>query len=477
MKKFLYILPMMAFVFFAMTTGVFAAPVDDFVITVKTDNIGDSTDTQFTIPTVGGGYNYSVDCDNDGVDEVTGQTGSYTCDYGAGNTGTYTIRIKHNDLINHTGFPRIYFNNSGDKDKILSVNQWGTTHWTSMYSAFRGCSNLNSATAIDNGGGVVPAWATDSPDLSSVANMGNMFLSASAFNQDISSWDTSSITNMKRMFYYTSAFNQNIGNWNTSQVTDMNGMFHFASAFNQDIGNWNTEKVEYMYQMFSGATSFNQDIGNWNTEKVVSMYQMFEGVTLSTVNYDALLNGWNAQTLKNGVNFNGGNSKYCAVTAHDNMTSATGHNWTITDGGAQSDCQAPILSEQTLIGSTFDTTPNYTFNTDEEGIITYGGSCSSVTTNAIAGDNIITLNELSPGTYNNCTIIVTDAVGNISNTLTILEFTIDTTAPTLTQKTPVPTPTDDTTPSYTFNTDEAGIKKIKLCKEFIRKGEKLSVDW
>ena len=66
------------------------ALTDDFVITVKTDNLstGSSNSTQFTIPTYAGEtYNYNVDCDNDGSDEATGQTGSYTCDYGTGNEG------------------------------------------------------------------------------------------------------------------------------------------------------------------------------------------------------------------------------------------------------------------------------------------------------------------------------------------------------------------------------------------------------
>ena len=63
------------------------APTNDFVIKVKTDYLstGSSNSTQFIIPTKGGGYNYNVDCDNDGSDEATGQTGSYTCDYGTGN--------------------------------------------------------------------------------------------------------------------------------------------------------------------------------------------------------------------------------------------------------------------------------------------------------------------------------------------------------------------------------------------------------
>ena len=57
-----------------------------------------------------------------------------------------------------TGFPRIYFNNGGDKDKLLTIEQWGTGHWTSMSSAFYGCSNL-------------AGQASDAPDLSGVVYM------------------------------------------------------------------------------------------------------------------------------------------------------------------------------------------------------------------------------------------------------------------------------------------------------------------
>ena len=70
---------------------------------------------------------------------------------------------------------------------------------------------------------------------------------------------------------------------------------------------------------------------------------------------------------------------------------------------------APIIAEVTAVATpTNDSTPNYTFSSTEAGTITYGGSCSSSTTIAIAGNNTITLNTLSNGTYSNCTITVTD---------------------------------------------------------------------
>jgi surface protein len=399
------------------------ADTDDFVITVRTNNPGTSSNTQFRIPTYSQEtYNYNVDCDNDGTYEATWQTGDYTCNYAL--AGTYTVRIK--DMSGGIGFPRIYFNNGGDKDKLLTIEQWGTGRWTSMNSAFSGCSNLagqasdapnlwnvtdmrrmfywatafnqdiggwdtaavtnmrymfaaatafnqdiggwNTA-AVTNMSGMFASATAFNQDIggwntAAVTDMSGMFATATAFNQDIGSWNTAAVTNMGAMFAQATAFNQDIGGWNTAAVTDMVGMFLLATAFNQDIGGWNTAAVTNMYSMFYGAAAFNQDIGRWNTAAVTDMGGMFDGavtfnqdiggwdvsmltdatnifngVTLSTANYDALLIGWDAQVLKSGVIFDGGNSTYCAAeTARYNMISSDG--WSITDGGK--DCSAQI---------------------------------------------------------------------------------------------------------------------------------------
>jgi hypothetical protein len=90
-----------------------------------------------------------------------------------------------------------------------------------------------------------------------------------------------------------------------------------------------------------------------------------------------------------------------------------------------------VLTEVTAItAQTTDTTPDYTFNSTESGAIAYGGSCSSSTTIAVSGNNLITLNSLSNGTYADCTITVSKTISteNLEKTfsgfLTISSFTV-----------------------------------------------------
>jgi len=116
-----------------------------------------------------------------------------------------------------------------------------------------------------------------------------------------------------------------------------------------------------------------------------------------------------------------------------------------------------VLKEVTAVPSlTTDNTPKYTFSSNIAGTIAYGGSCSSSTTTANQGNNTITLDSLSDGTYSDCTITVDVADSTLINSLTMSSFTIDSTAETLLEVTAVTTPTKDTTPNYTFSTNEAG---------------------
>ena len=62
--------------------------------------------------------------------------------------------------------------------------------------------------------------------------------------------------------------------------------------------------------------------------------------------------------------------------------------------------------------------------------------------------------SLSDGTYSDCSINVTDTAGNVSDTLTLTSFEVDTTAPTIIEVTAVTATTSDSTPDYTFSSDE-----------------------
>ncbi|WP_299557240.1 BspA family leucine-rich repeat surface protein [Seonamhaeicola sp.] len=266
-------------------------PQSAFVTTWKTDNTGVSSDNQITIPTNQFlTYNYTVDW-GDGT--TTSETGEATHSYVA--PGTYTVSI--------TGdFPQIQFANQGDKDKLLTIDQWGDIEWQSMAGAFHGCSNLDVVAAdIPNFPNAVSLQSMfngcvslvgnsnfNNWDISKVTSLSSMFSGASNFNQDIGAWDTSSVLRMQCTFFNASIFNQDIGNWNTALVTNMSTMFAQATVFNQDIGNWDTSSVTTMANMFSNARAFNQDIGNWNTATVISMDNMF----LDAVSFNQNVASW-----------------------------------------------------------------------------------------------------------------------------------------------------------------------------------------
>ena len=56
------------------------------------------------------------------------------------------------------------------------------------------------------------------------------FSDATAFNQDISSWDVSNVTNIAGMFRYASAFNQDLTKWCVTKFTSEPSFFSQSSA-------------------------------------------------------------------------------------------------------------------------------------------------------------------------------------------------------------------------------------------------------
>ncbi len=302
MKNTFYLLFSILFIF--NINIIFAAGTDDFIITIKTDNLGTSSSTQFTIPTTGTEYEYTVDCDDSGpMTETEIQNGTYTCDYGDGNEGTYTIRIVGT-------FPQIYFNDTWDKAKILSIEQWGTGPWRTMENAFDGCSNLvinasdtpdlSEATSLSymfqNAANLNNSTGNWNWDTSTITNMDSVFSGASEFNQNISSWNTALVTSMRNMFMLT-AFNQDISSWDVGEVRDFSGMFT-STPFNQDIASWDTKNATNMSWMFYNASNFNQDISGWDVSSVTLMPRMFEGATSFNQDLGADETDWNTSNVE-----------------------------------------------------------------------------------------------------------------------------------------------------------------------------------
>lgn len=254
-------------------TGDSQSSTCSFVTTWKTDNPGSSNSNQITLPTLagGGGYNYTVDW-GDGNTDI-GVTSSSPNTHTYASPGTYTVTISGS-------FPRFFFNNAGDKKKLLTVEQWGDIVWNRF--DFFGCSNLQVA-------------AADAPDLSGVTDISNMFRDCTSLTGGVSNWNTENIVFMLNVFMGATSFNGDIGNWNTSNVENMSSMFAQCTVFNQDIGNWNTSKVKFFNSMFIDARHFNQDIGNWNTSSAIDMNGMF----FQAFDFNQDISGWNTSNVTN----------------------------------------------------------------------------------------------------------------------------------------------------------------------------------
>ncbi|MDX2196751.1 MAG: LamG-like jellyroll fold domain-containing protein [Cytophagales bacterium] len=344
--------------------------------------------------------------------------------------------------IQPTNFNRIWINYGVDRSRIIDILQWGGTIWNTFQSAFYGCNNLA-------GGG-----ASDTPNLtnatsfasmfhaatlfnhpighwntSNITNMSYMFYDAINFNQPLNNWNTSNVNNMTEMFVRAHAFNQPLNNWNVSLVTNFRTMFYQATSFNQPIGNWNVGNVSNMNLMFYGATSFNQSLSGWNVSNVSDMAGMFEGATsfnqnlgpwgtklksnvllntflnnsgLSTANYDALLIGFSATTVT-GRTMGAVGLKYCSgQSARNFLTSVTGRNWTISDGGIDSPIIVTQPISQTVTGSNLAT-----FTVSATGtIVSYAWSNGLSTTNtmstSVPGSNyVVTVNGVCGSVISN----------------------------------------------------------------------------
>jgi len=206
-----------------------------------------------------GSYDFEVNWgDGSAVERITSETAAHVY----GTPGIYIITMR--GMADNWSF-----DNSGDKDKILSVLEFGDMHWVDLSNAFRGASNLG----LFNGG-----------DTSNVVNMARMFHTATNVVPDTSGWDTSNVISMFDLFASADNANPDVSNWDVSNVTNMGFMFNQADSANPDVSNWDVSSVTNMEFMFHGADIANPDVTNWNVSSVENFSLMFASTTMADPN-------------------------------------------------------------------------------------------------------------------------------------------------------------------------------------------------
>ena len=217
-----------------------------------------------TLPLVSGhNYNFTVNWGDGSSSEITAHDGS-------DKTHTYEDPGDYNLVIG--GLLEAWsFNDAGDKNKILSVENFGNLGYKNLSGAFHGCTNLSSFE-----GGV-----------------------------------TSDVTDMASMFEGATSANPNVSNWDVSKVTDMTNMFNGATAADPDVSGWVVSAVTG-----TGMTNLFKDSG------------------LSTENYDAFLINLAANNaLVENVTLGALGVYYSSDDAKTARDTLLGRGWTITDAG------------------------------------------------------------------------------------------------------------------------------------------------
>lgn len=235
----------------------------EFIMKVDTTKPGITGSSTIRIPIQPTGVDMTIDW-GDGNTTYVNIPGNYEHTYSIG--GVYTIKFTGSVVKG------IRFANSGDRQKLIEISQWGGYKLESN-SSFHGCVNLD-------------VTATDVPlIISSLLERTFQGCSSLVFNSSINLWDTIGLT---------------------------------------DAG-----------YFFQGCVLFDQPLDGFNVESITDAFLFLSGATLSTANYDALLISWASQSVQSGLGINFGFSKYtnsgAALAARNTLTVTYG--WTISDGG------------------------------------------------------------------------------------------------------------------------------------------------
>jgi surface protein len=304
----------------------------------------------------------------------TSTVGTYDAviDWGDGNTetltssGTKTHAYAENRiyLVKISGvFDMFRFDNGGDKDKILSIQNWGQVVLNEGRH-FYGCTNLTS----------VPVGPI-------VANaLNNSFRGCTSLTViDMSQWDTSACTQFQNLFRgSTSLVRADVSNLDMSNAGFLNSMFEDCFALTTIVGAdtvtppTGVVRTDSMFRdtAIKGATgfgalaikpsqgqwafrditstTFDESFAGWDVSNAINLTDFLRNTTvgsdISQANLDATLIAWEAslqaaypggvgypytiQVSFQGTIYTGGTA---AEVAHDSLVNTFG--WTIISGG------------------------------------------------------------------------------------------------------------------------------------------------
>ena len=282
-------------------------PSTDFIIKVKTDNAGTSNDDQFTLPTTGGGYDFTATWDNGDTTTHTGTPGDIT--FTRPTIGEHTLTISGT-------FPRIFFNNGGDKSKVIETVNLGDVGWTSMERAFWGCNNMDislTCTGVMPSGSYRDAWR----DCSLMTSFPALDLSGGT--SFVSAWQgCSSMTSFNATAMGSGGYD---GAWRNCialisfPALDLSGGTNFTGAW-REIGVMTSFATRNFYNMTNGSNCFN-------------------GTTLPTSDWSDIMVTQRANNSGTGISFHGGNSKYNTDGGVAREELVIIQEWSIIDGGAE----------------------------------------------------------------------------------------------------------------------------------------------
>ncbi len=329
-----------------------------FVSTWKTDNTstGSSTSTQVTLPlNSGGSYSFIVDWGDGSSNAVNTYNVGNTHTYAVAGTYTVTIKGKCNGW---------YFNNTGDRLKLLTIEKWGSFKTQNFTNVFVGCANLNLSAVQDvldlRGVNSLGRFFSDCTtlttinrigewDVSAIVSFNGMFSGASSFNQNLNSWNMVSATNCGTMFksFATMLFNNGLASgvsgaltWNIPSLNVMEGMFYGCAHFNQTVSGFNTTNVSSIHETFRACVKFNQDIGGWNTINVTDASSFLYNANLFNNGGSSSIGSWNTSKLVDAslmfaatsLNHNLNSWDVSKVTNFTNMLSSTPFNNGLASG-------------------------------------------------------------------------------------------------------------------------------------------------